>query len=79
VGGNLRAQSAVYSGDRPARIEQSGYSLVDLMARYQINKQAEVNINATNVFERRYRYHGTTNGTHYGEPRRLAVNLKYWF
>jgi outer membrane receptor for ferric coprogen and ferric-rhodotorulic acid len=75
VGGNLRTQSAVYSGD----IEQSGYSLLDLMARYQINKQAEISINATNVFDRRYRYPNLENGTHYGEPRRLAVNVKYFF
>ena len=31
------------------------------MARYQINKQVEVSIHATNVFDRRYRYSSTTN------------------
>ena len=83
VGGNLRAQSRTYNnypwGAVPAVIKQSGFSLVDLMARYQINKQAEVSINATNVFDRRYRYPNLPNMTRYGEPRRLAVNLKYWF
>ena len=47
------------------------------MARYQINKQAEVSINATNVFDRQYRYPNLPK--RYGEPRRLAVNLKVWF
>jgi outer membrane receptor for ferric coprogen and ferric-rhodotorulic acid len=79
VGGNLRAQSAVYSDHGVARIKQSGYSLVDLMARYQIGKQAEITVNATNVFDRRYRYPNVTTATHYGEPRRLMANVKFWF
>jgi outer membrane receptor for ferric coprogen and ferric-rhodotorulic acid len=56
VGRNLRAQSATYRDDAPARIKQSGFSLLDLMARYQIGKQAEITVNATNVLDRRYRY-----------------------
>ena len=80
VGGNLRTQSAVYRDyDGVAIMKQGGFSLVDLMARYQINKQAEVSVNATNVLDRRYRYPNVPHMTRYGEPWRLAVNLKYWF
>jgi outer membrane receptor for ferric coprogen and ferric-rhodotorulic acid len=75
VGGNLRAQSTVYRG----KIKQSAYSLLGLMAKYQINNQAEVSITADNVFDRKYRYPNLLNMTHYGEPRRLAVNVKYFF
>jgi outer membrane receptor for ferric coprogen and ferric-rhodotorulic acid len=75
VGGSLRAQSETHR----TTIKQSGFSLLDLMARYQINKQTEVSFNATNVFDRKYRYPNLTNSTAYGEPRRLAVNLKYFF
>jgi outer membrane receptor for ferric coprogen and ferric-rhodotorulic acid len=79
VGGSLRAQSETYRDDPPAHIKQSGFSLLDLMARYQINKQAEISFNATNVFDRRYRSPNLYNGTHYGEPRRLTLNVRYFF
>jgi outer membrane receptor for ferric coprogen and ferric-rhodotorulic acid len=75
VGGSLRAQSETHR----TTIKQSGFSLLDLMARYQINKQAEVSFNATNVFDRRYRSPNLHNGTHYGEPRRFALNVRYFF
>jgi outer membrane receptor for ferric coprogen and ferric-rhodotorulic acid len=75
VGGSLRAQSETHR----TTIKQSGFSLLDLMARYQINKQAEVSFNASNVFDRKYRSPNLHNGTYYGEPRRLALNLKYFF
>jgi outer membrane receptor for ferric coprogen and ferric-rhodotorulic acid len=79
VSGNLRTQSAVYRLFGGANIKQSAYSLLGLMAKYRINDQAEVSITADNVFDKRYRYPNATNATHYGEPRRLAVNLKYRF
>jgi outer membrane receptor for ferric coprogen and ferric-rhodotorulic acid len=77
VGGNLRAQGATYGQD--IVIKQSGYSLLDLVARYQIGKQAEISLHATNVFDRKYRYPNLKNGTHYGEPRRLELTAKYFF
>jgi outer membrane receptor for ferric coprogen and ferric-rhodotorulic acid len=49
------------------------------MAKYRINDQAEVSITADNVFDKKYSYPNVTNSTHYGEPRQLAVNLKYQF
>jgi outer membrane receptor for ferric coprogen and ferric-rhodotorulic acid len=79
VGGNLRAQSAVYALHGTAKIKQSAYSLLGLMAKYRINDQAEVSITADNVFDKRYRYPALTNVTQYGEPRRVFANLKYWF
>jgi outer membrane receptor for ferric coprogen and ferric-rhodotorulic acid len=79
VGGSLRAQSETYRDDGDAHVKQSGFSLLDLMARYQINKQAEVSVNASNVLDRRYRSPNMSNGTHYGEPRRLALNVRYFF
>jgi outer membrane receptor for ferric coprogen and ferric-rhodotorulic acid len=79
VGGNLRAQSAIYRGSRPSRIEQSGFSLLGLTAKYQINDQAEINITADNVFDKRYRYPSAVSMTQYGEPRRIFANLKLLF
>jgi outer membrane receptor for ferric coprogen and ferric-rhodotorulic acid len=80
VGGNLRAQSATYRDDfRGIRIKQGGFSLLDLVARYQVSKQAEVSVQATNVFDRKYRYPNLLHMTQYGEPRRLAINVRYFF
>jgi outer membrane receptor for ferric coprogen and ferric-rhodotorulic acid len=75
IGGSLRAQSRVYRGV----VEQESYALVNLMAKYQINEQAEIVANINNLFDREYWYPNGTNFNHYGEPRAFAVRLKYQF
>jgi outer membrane receptor for ferric coprogen and ferric-rhodotorulic acid len=75
IGGSLRAQSRVYTGN----IEQETYALVNLMAKYQINEQAEVIANIDNLFDREYWYPNVSNFNQYGEPRRFAIKLKYQF
>jgi outer membrane receptor for ferric coprogen and ferric-rhodotorulic acid len=79
VGGNLRAQSGIYSTSGVTTIKQSGFALLGLMAKYQINTQAEVRITANNVFDRKYRYPNMLNYTHYGEPRSIFASVKYTF
>jgi outer membrane receptor for ferric coprogen and ferric-rhodotorulic acid len=80
VGGNLRAQSAIYREWYDGTvIRQSGFALLGLMAKYQINKQAEVSITANNVLDRKYRYPNTAYYAHYGEPRSVFANVKYQF
>jgi outer membrane receptor for ferric coprogen and ferric-rhodotorulic acid len=54
VGGNLRTQSSIYRDQGDIRIKQSAFSLLGLMAKYQINDQAELSITADNVFDKRY-------------------------
>ncbi|MDR2451344.1 MAG: TonB-dependent receptor, partial [Candidatus Accumulibacter sp.] len=80
VGGNLRAQSATsYVDVNAITVKQSRYFLLDLVARYQISKQAEVSLHAANVFDRMYRHPNLSCCTRYGEPRRLALTAKYFF
>jgi outer membrane receptor for ferric coprogen and ferric-rhodotorulic acid len=79
VGGNLRAQSGVYQIRGTVNIKQSAYSLLGLMAKYRINDQAELSITADNVLDRRYRYPNMTNGTQYGEPRRVFASVRVVF
>jgi outer membrane receptor for ferric coprogen and ferric-rhodotorulic acid len=80
VGGNLRAQSRTYrNAYGTATVKQGGFALLGLMAKYQINQQAEVSITANNVFDRRYRYPNTPEFTHYGEPRSIFASVKYRF
>jgi outer membrane receptor for ferric coprogen and ferric-rhodotorulic acid len=75
VGGNLRAQSNTYR----TVVKQSGFALVGLMAKYQINTQAEVSITADNVFDRKYRYPNFVEDSLYGEPRSVFASVKYRF
>lgn len=61
-------------------IEQKAYSLVNLMARYDINKQLSAQLNINNVFDEKYfgmfaAYGAIT----YGAPRSATLTLKYRF
>ncbi|MDR2678589.1 MAG: TonB-dependent receptor, partial [Zoogloeaceae bacterium] len=79
VGGNVRAQSNSYSTDNVYYIKQSSYALVGLMAKYQLNSQAEISATVDNLFDKKYWYPNNDLVNHYGEPRRFVVNLKYRF
>jgi outer membrane receptor for ferric coprogen and ferric-rhodotorulic acid len=82
VGGNLRAQSRVLGQQFDAiapKLRQNSYALVGLMAKYQINPQAEISITADNVLDKRYRYPKTEWMTQYGEPRRVFASLRVAF
>jgi outer membrane receptor for ferric coprogen and ferric-rhodotorulic acid len=78
VGGNLHAQSNTFA-DYGGAVRQSGYALLGLMAKYQITPQAEINITADNVFDRRYLYPKSVQGSHYGEPRRVFASVRVAF
>lgn len=83
VGGNIRAQNRVYTQKPTFRIEQGGYSIVGLMAKYQIKKHAEISLMVDNLFDRRY-YDPISNRSVnyeslYGAPRTFTANLKYVF
>lgn len=83
VGGNIRAQNRVYTQRPTFRIEQGGYSIVGLMAKYQIKKHAEISLMVDNLFDRRY--YDPISGRSvnyeslYGTPRTFTANLKYVF
>lgn len=85
VGGNVRAQSGMYNEGTSFRVNQGGFAVVGLMAKYQINKKTELGMVVNNLFDRRY-YEaignggaGTFLGNFYGAPRSFVVNLKYTF
>ncbi|MGF6129209.1 outer membrane receptor for ferric coprogen and ferric-rhodotorulic acid [Pseudomonas frederiksbergensis] len=86
VGGGISWQSAFYGkiysptvGDY-TRIKQGGYTLVDLMTRYQYNEHLSFTANANNVFDKRYLTGlGNFDTTFYGEPRNLTLTTKWDF
>ncbi|MBV4476657.1 TonB-dependent siderophore receptor [Pseudomonas botevensis] len=86
VGGGVSWQSAFYgkiysapAGDY-TRIKQGGYTLVDLMTRYQYDEHLSFTVNANNVFDKKYLTGlGNFDTTFYGEPRNLMLTTKWDF
>ncbi|TYQ05497.1 UNVERIFIED_ORG: outer membrane receptor for ferric coprogen and ferric-rhodotorulic acid [Zoogloea ramigera] len=89
VGGGVTAQSGTYgvtwygqpgTGDRNARISQGGYALINAMASYEINRQLGVQLNVSNLADRKYyRNVGFYDSVFWGEPRnvRLALTARF--
>ncbi|WP_349970596.1 TonB-dependent siderophore receptor [Pseudomonas caspiana] len=88
VGGNVSWQSRMYNDIDLAdggsyRLEQGGYAITDLMAGYEVNKNLDLQLNANNVFDRKY-YSSIANssdygGDIYGTPRNMMLTAKYSF
>lgn len=86
VGGGISYQSAYYgqvyssnAGDY-TRIKQGGFTLVDLMTRYQYNEHLSFAVNANNVFDKRYLTGlGNFDTSYYGEPRNMMLTTKWDF
>lgn len=88
VGGTFSWQSRLYNdidladGSR-YRLEQGGYAVTDLMAGYQVNRNLDLQVNANNVFDRRYyssiASSASYGGDTYGNPRNLMLTAKYSF
>jgi outer-membrane receptor for ferric coprogen and ferric-rhodotorulic acid len=81
VGGGLRWQRETWSDftwmTGSPRVTQGAYSLVDLMARYNINKQWSATFNAYNLFDKTYQT--SSSSSYYGEPRSARLGLVYRF
>ncbi|WP_234086854.1 TonB-dependent siderophore receptor [Azonexus sp. R2A61] len=81
VGGGLRWQNRTWSDltvlGSPARVTQESYTLVDLMARYDITKQFSATFNAYNLFDKTYQTSSAS--AYYGEPRSFRLSLAYRF
>ena len=74
VGGGIKLQSQTGSGD----VWQGSFALVNLMARYAIDKNLSISVNVDNLFDRKYfSWPGTY--SNYGAPRSIAASLKYTF
>ncbi|WP_283188722.1 TonB-dependent siderophore receptor [Pseudomonas sp. PMCC200344] len=90
VGGGISWQSAFYGQSYSPNVgngeggstmlKQGGYTLVDLMTRYQYDEHLSFTANAYNVFDKKYMSGlGNFGTTFYGEPRNLQITAKYDF
>ncbi len=82
VGAATRWQSETSTRNDAATLAQKSYWLVDLMARYQVNRHLSVGANINNLFDKKY-FAGVTNfgSLHYtwGAPRSFHLNMRYSF
>lgn len=82
VGAATRWQSETSTRNDAATLAQKPYWLVDLMARYQVNRHLSVGANINNLLDKKY-FAGVTNfgSLHYtwGAPRSFHLNMRYSF
>ncbi|MCI0914562.1 TonB-dependent siderophore receptor [Pseudomonas putida] len=88
IGGNISWQSRIYNDFTVAdgseyRLVQGSYAVTDLMAGYQVNKHLDLQLNANNVFDRKY-YSAVATSVNYagdtwGAPRNMMLTAKYSF
>ncbi|MEJ5061030.1 MULTISPECIES: TonB-dependent siderophore receptor [unclassified Pseudomonas] len=91
VGGGVSWQSSFYGQSfnpsvdgsgvgSTVNLKQGGYTLVDLMTRFQYDEHLSFTANANNVFDKKYLTGlGNFGTTFYGEPRNLQLTAKYDF
>jgi outer membrane receptor for ferric coprogen and ferric-rhodotorulic acid len=84
IGGGVNWQSDTYMTDGTLRLEQKAYALVDLMARYDIADNMNLQFNVANLFDKEYYNYMTVFDVaytqyRYGTPRNFTVSFNYAF
>jgi outer membrane receptor for ferric coprogen and ferric-rhodotorulic acid len=88
IGGGISSQSQTEWSTNPGRplgngqydatnLKVGGYTLVNLMARYQVTENVQLSVNVSNLTDKTYyRQYGFYDGLIYGEPRSYSVTLR---
>ena len=79
IGGAVRWQSAISTLDGTTRIAQDAYTLVDLMARYDIDPHWSVTVNVGNVTDEKYLTSLYWTQAYYGAPRNVSATLRWTY
>ncbi|BBC99188.1 outer-membrane receptor for ferric coprogen and ferric-rhodotorulic acid [Sphingobium sp. YG1] len=86
VGGGINFRSKAYSEGlnpvtaAPFRFQQDGYTLVNLMARYAVTEQLQIQGNIENLFDKKYYSQmGFFSQYRYGAPRNFTISANYKF
>ena len=84
VGGGVNWQSGAYrdaTGPKGTeRVEQGGYAVASLMAKYALSRQLSLQANVNNLFDKHYYSQlGMYNQGYWGAPRNARVTLRYIF
>ena len=83
VGGGVNWQSDSYS-ESAVTIKQDAYSLVNLMARYDLADNMDLQLNVENLLDEKYYAYMSASSAaysvyHYGTPRNMTVSFNYRF
>ncbi|NHQ92037.1 TonB-dependent siderophore receptor [Janthinobacterium lividum] len=84
LGGGVNWQSGAYrdaTGPKGVdRVEQGGYAVASLMAKYALSRQLSLQANVNNLFDKHYYSQlGMYNQGYWGAPRNASVTLRYIF
>jgi len=86
VGGGVNWEGSTYTVDGTVapgidgRMEQPSYALVNLMARYEFNKQLSAQLNVNNATDKKmFAMFSAYNQFTYGAPRNTSLTLRYRF
>ncbi|MDH0303152.1 MULTISPECIES: TonB-dependent siderophore receptor [unclassified Pseudomonas] len=78
IGGGVQAQSDIYSRVGAAKASQAGYAVYNGMLNYRFNDNYSVQLNANNIFDKKYyrQVGATATGYYWGDPRNVSVTLR---
>ncbi|WP_145191692.1 TonB-dependent receptor [Pseudomonas sp. URMO17WK12:I11] len=89
IGGGVQAQSEIYSrapanarGVNPGAVaSQSGYAVYNAMVNYRFNDNYSLQLNANNLFDKKYyrQVAPTPTGYYWGDPRNVSLTLRGTF
>jgi outer membrane receptor for ferric coprogen and ferric-rhodotorulic acid len=81
VGGNIQSQSGMYYDGTTYRVEQGGYTLLNLQASFRYDKHFKVQLNVHNALDKSYYQtipkSNNYGGLYVGAPRSATVTLRY--
>ncbi|AIR89438.1 TonB-dependent siderophore receptor [Pseudomonas cremoricolorata] len=81
VGGGVQAQSSIYNRAGAAEASQSGYAVYNALLSYRFDDHYSVQLNANNIFDRKYyrQVAPTATGYYWGDPRNVSLTLRGTF
>jgi outer membrane receptor for ferric coprogen and ferric-rhodotorulic acid len=80
IGGGVSWEGSQYSGIGAKKLTQDAFSLVNLMARYNVSEQFSVQLNIDNLFDETYFSQiGFFEQYGYGSPRHASLGMTYNF
>ena len=80
IGGGINWEDQQYNGTGAFQLVQESYSLVSLMARYEVTQELSVQLNIDNLFDEKYYSQiGFFEQYGYGTPRNFSLGATYSF
>lgn len=79
VGGGVSWQNSTSNGGSPYSYQQGGVGLLNLMARYALDRNLTLSLNFNNALDKQYYSYASGNRATFGAPRSVIVSMKYDF